>query len=340
MADSRFFTASGPFSLAELAEISGASIGPGAPSEQIFKDVKSLTEAGASDVGFLDNKRYVDEFRSTYAGACLIHPAMADKAPEGVSLLITETPYHGYARIASAFYPPYQATMAHTDRGAAIDASATIGAQCRIDPGAVIGKNVVIGDQSWIGANCVISDGVVIGNECRIGPGVSLQYTCMEDRVIIHAGACIGQDGFGFAMGPHGHIKVPQLGRVIIGNDVEIGANTTIDRGAGPDTLIGQGTKIDNLVQIAHNVVLGECCVVVSQVGISGSTKFGDFVIVGGQAGFAGHLTVGSGAQIAAQSGIMRNIDPGAKVGGSPAKPMRDWLKEVATLERLTKKKG
>jgi len=165
-------------------------------------------------------------------------------------------------------------------------------------------------------------------------------HATVGDNTIIHTGARIGQDGFGFAMGPAGHVKVPQLGRVIVGADVEIGANTTIDRGTGPDTVIGDGCKIDNLVQIAHNVQIGQNCVIVSQTGISGSTELGDFVVLAGQVGLAGHLKIGSGARIAAQSGVMRNVDPGQELGGSPAKPVRAWLKEVATLERLARKKG
>jgi UDP-3-O-[3-hydroxymyristoyl] glucosamine N-acyltransferase len=156
--------------------------------------------------------------------------------------------------------------------------------------------------------------------------------------VIVHPGVRIGQDGFGFAMGPKGHMKVPQIGRVIIQNDVEIGANTTIDRGANRDTVIGEGTKIDNLVQIAHNVTIGRHCVIVSQVGISGSTSLGDFVVVAGQAGLTGHLKIGMGAQIGAQSGVMSDVPAGQKWGGSPAVPLREWLKSIVLLQRLAKK--
>ena len=156
--------------------------------------------------------------------------------------------------------------------------------------------------------------------------------------MLIHAGVRIGQDGFGFATGAEGHVKVPQLGRVIIGDDVEIGANTTIDRGAGPDTVIGAGTQIDNLVQIGHNVVLGRGCVVVAQVGISGSTKVGDYVVIGGQVGLAGHLSIGNKVRIAAQSGVMRDVAEGETVGGSPATTMRDWLRRVAIVDRLARK--
>ena len=168
--------------------------------------------------------------------------------------------------------------------------------------------------------------------------GAMGSYAIVGARTIVHGGARIGQDGFGFALGADGHLKVPQLGRVLIGDDVEIGANTTIDRGAGPDTVVGDGTKIDNLVQIAHNVRIGRGCVIVAQVGISGSTRIGDFVMLGGQAGLTGHLVVGDGAKVAAQAGVMRDIEPGTTVGGSPAMPQRQWLKSVAMIERMTRK--
>jgi len=339
MADPRFFDVAGPFTVQELATISGAELAPGVAPELVISDVQALSDAGAGDITFLDNKKYVDDFMSTNAEVCLVDPDLADKALDGISLLLSKTPYHAYAKVAQAFYPtkPLQVGQISSKT---IDPTATISESCEVSVGAVIGAGVEIGENCYIGSNSVISSGSKIGDNTRIGDGVSIQCAIIGQRVIIHPGVRIGQDGFGFAMGPGGHIKVPQLGRVIIHDDVEIGANTTIDRGAGPDTIIGQGTKIDNLVQIAHNVVLGSHCVVVSQVGISGSTKFGDFVVIGGQAGFAGHLEIGSGVQVAAQSGIMRNIAPGVKVGGSPAKPIRDWLKETATLERLTKKKG
>jgi UDP-3-O-[3-hydroxymyristoyl] glucosamine N-acyltransferase len=181
---------------------------------------------------------------------------------------------------------------------------------------------------------------VRIGRQSVIGAGATVCNALLGDRVIIHSGARIGQDGFGFAMGPRGHLKVPQIGRVVIQDDVEIGANSTIDRGANRDTVIGEGTKIDNLVQIGHNVVIGRHCVIVSQVGISGSTELGDFVSCGGQAGLTGHLRIGMGAQIAAQSGVMNDIAPGAKMGGSPARPSRDWLRSVSALDKLAKSRG
>jgi len=339
MTDKRFFDVSGPFSLADLADICGAELAGDVDPSLLFSDVAPLDAATAQTVSFLDNKRYIEAFSSSRAGACVVHSALASKAPEGMAVLICDEPYHGYARIARAFYPATKA-VAHEGGSSSIDPSAQLGSGCQIDPGAVIGANVQIGDRCQIGANSVIGTGVVIGDDCYIGSQTTLSCCLIGDKVIIHGGVRIGQDGFGFALGAEGHLKVPQLGRVLIEDNVEIGANTTIDRGTGPDTVIGSGTKIDNLVQIGHNVRLGRNCVIVSQVGISGSTTIGDFVMIGGQAGLAGHLTIGSGVQIAAQSGVMRDIEAGQKVGGSPASPFRKWMRSIAMIEKMSNKKG
>jgi UDP-3-O-[3-hydroxymyristoyl] glucosamine N-acyltransferase len=178
-----------------------------------------------------------------------------------------------------------------------------------------------------------------IGRDYSIGPGSTVSHALIGNRVILHPGVRIGQDGFGYAMGREGHFKVPQIGRVIIQDDVEIGANSTIDRGASRDTVIGEGTKIDNLVQIAHNVVIGRHCVIVAQVGISGSTTLEDFVVIGGQVGVVGHLRIGAGSQIAGSSNVATDVPPGSRWGGTPAKPVRDWFRELHTLKRLASRR-
>lgn len=339
MADARFFDRAGPFTLNELADISGAELASKVDGSRTVDDVAPLASATASQISFLDNKLYLNEFSASNAGACIVHPKVQERAPEGMALLLSDQPYHGYAKIASAFYP-VSSRPEHVHPSASVSETAVIGKGVSIGPNVTVMDNVKIGDGTCIDAGTTIYDGVVIGANCRIFSNVTLQCCVLGDRIMLHPGVRVGQDGFGFAMSGAGHVKVPQLGKVTIGDDVEIGANTTIDRGTGPDTVIGQGSKIDNLVQIGHNVQLGIGCIIVAQVGISGSTQVGNFVAIGGQSGIAGHLTIGDGAQIAAQSGVTRSVDPGAKMGGTPAVPMNDWLRGVATVQHLVKKKG
>jgi UDP-3-O-[3-hydroxymyristoyl] glucosamine N-acyltransferase len=204
-----------------------------------------------------------------------------------------------------------------------------------VDPGAVIGRGAEIGARTIIGANVVIGPEVRIGRDGSVGASTTIMAALIGDRVIIHPGAHIGQDGFGFALGARGHLKVPQIGRVIIQDDVEIGAGVTIDRGANRDTVIGEGVKIDNLVQIGHNVLVGRHAVLVAQSGVSGSSAVGDFAALGGQAGIAGHLTIGAGAQVAAAAGVMTDVPAGERWAGAPAKPVREFFREVAAIKRL-----
>jgi len=322
--------------LRDLANIADAELSAQAEEAAVFVDVQPLMQAGPKDVSFFENRRYLQAFRDTKAGACLVHPDFSGDAPDGMALLLTDEPYRAYARVAAAFYPPAPVKPGVSER-AIVDDRAVIGAGARIDAGAVIGADVTIGNGVAVGPGAVIGAGVTIGDDSRIGANATLEKCVIGARVVLCAGARIGQDGFGFAPGAEGHLKVPQLGRVIIEDDVQVGANSCIDCGAGPDTVIGQGTKIDNLVQIGHNVVIGRGCLIAAQVGISGSSELGDFVMMGGQSGMAGHLKVGTGVRVAGQSGITRDIDPGLTIAGMPAVPAREHWRQMAALASLTK---
>ncbi|MBL26601.1 MAG: UDP-3-O-(3-hydroxymyristoyl)glucosamine N-acyltransferase [Rhodospirillaceae bacterium] len=334
MADPRFYSVRGPFTLAEIADIAGAEIDPDADRDRRFSDVGPLHTADAETVTFLDNKAYVETFAESRAGACIIHPRYADQAPAGMALLKTPNPYAGYARVAQAFHPG-EAPEPGIHPSASVEPSATLGDGCVVEAGAVVLARAEIGERCRIGPNAVVGEGVVLGDDTTVGACASLSHCLIGKRVRIYPGVRIGQDGFGFAMSRSGHEKVPQLGRVIIHDDVEIGANATIDRGAGPDTIIGPGCMIDNLVQIGHNVQLGQGCVIVAQVGISGSSKLGDMVVVGGQAGIAGHVRIGDGVQVAAQTGVMRDLESGKAYGGTPSVPIRDWHRQTVALAKL-----
>jgi UDP-3-O-[3-hydroxymyristoyl] glucosamine N-acyltransferase len=253
--------------------------------------------------------------------------------------IVADDPLVAWARVAALFHPmPPARPGIHPS--AVIAESASIDPTVEVGPLAVIGENVTIGPRGRVGAMVVIGDGVQIGRDVRIGPHASLSHALIGDRVYIYPGARIGQDGFGFAITPDGFRTVPQLGRVVIGDDVEIGANTTVDRGALEDTVIGAGTRIDNLVQIGHNVRIGRACVIVAQAGISGSTILEDQVVLAGQAGVAGHLTIGTGARIGAQSGVMADVPPRADFVGAPAQPAKAFFKELATVRRWIRDGG
>lgn len=338
MADPRFFKKERSFTVEQLVQELDYSLSSDLSVDTIIHDVKSLQDATASDISFLDNIKYKEDFLATKAGACFVSPQIAKIAPETIPCIITETPYKAYALAAQKFYPVKRPEQ-YLAKTAVIDKSATIGSGAHISDYVHISQNVEIGKNVWIEPGVVIGEGVKIGDRCRIGSHATLSHTYIGDDVRLYPGVRVGQDGFGFAIDIKGHVKVPQLGRVIIEDHVEIGSNTTIDRGAGPDTVIGQGTWIDNLVQIGHNVKIGRGCVIVSQVGISGSTVLEDYVAIGGQGGIAGHLRIGQGARIAAQSGVMNDLKGGQDYMGSPAFPKTQYFRQIAALNRLIKKK-
>lgn len=338
-----FFERAGPFSLRAIAEATGAELAADADPEIQIADVRPLDGAGLGDLSFIDNPKYLPVLTTTAASACIVPPKFTRKLPEGTAGLVMPEPYRGFAKAILLFYPgsPRSRTVGAADAnaGSLVHPSARLEPNAIVEPGAVVGPEAQIGRGTTIAAGAVIGYRVHIGRDCYIGPNASITHALIGNRVNLHAGVAIGQDGFGFAMGKEGHLKVPQIGRVVIQDDVEIGANSTVDRGTLIDTIIGEGTKIDNLVQIGHNVIVGRHCIIVSQTGISGSSELGDFVALGGQVGLVGHLKIGAGAQIAGSSNVRGDVPPGARWGGTPAKPVRLWFRELTVLRQLAERK-
>ncbi|RYB05703.1 UDP-3-O-(3-hydroxymyristoyl)glucosamine N-acyltransferase [Lichenibacterium ramalinae] len=330
-------------SLADVVGWTGVIAPEGADLALRFGRVAPLDLAGPGDLTFLDNPRYAPALAGTRAAACIVPARYAGAVPPGTVGLVAKEPYRAVAIVAARLYP--DAMRPGSLFGTVgVSPSSTVHPEARlepgvtVDPGAVIGPRAEIGAGTVVGPHAVIGPDVRIGRNCSVGANATVVHALVGDRVILHSGVRIGQDGFGFAMGPGGHLKVPQIGRVVLQDDVEVGANTAIDRGSNRDTVVGEGTKIDNLVQIGHNVSIGRHCVIVSQTGISGSTVLGDYVVTAGQAGLAGHLTIGTGAQIGAKSGVMNDIPAGERWFGIPAQSAREQFRLHATLKRLAKR--
>jgi UDP-3-O-[3-hydroxymyristoyl] glucosamine N-acyltransferase len=341
MADPRFYSNRGPFSLAEICARAGTALPGGMDGAARIEDLAGLEGAGPTHLSFFSGGREMaDAFVRSRAGFCLVPQKDAPRgAHPNMLLLPVASVTHAFAALASLFYPDAsQSVWVQTE---SISPLARLGRDVILGPGVVIGPAAEIGDRVRIGANAVIGPGVAIGHGCEIGSNTSISHAYIGDRVMILPGAAIGQPGFGFASSSAGHVKIPQLGRVIIQDGVEIGATTTIDRGALGDTVIGEGTKIDNLVQIGHNVQIGRHVVLVSQTGIAGSSVVADFAVLGGQVGIADHVRIGAGARLAARSAMVsgQQIEGGQDYGGVPAKPVREWLREIHAVSQLVRRR-
>jgi UDP-3-O-[3-hydroxymyristoyl] glucosamine N-acyltransferase len=337
MADPRFYDNRGPFTLAVVCSQAGAALPDNANPESAIADLASLDGAGPQHLTFCTAKNAGVPIAHSQAGFCFIETDANVSAPR-IQLIHSRSVLHAFAAAGRMFYPSHG--LERWTQEAPIHPSARLEQHVRLGPGVVVGPDAQIGSGTVIGPNAVIGRGVTIGRDCEIGSHVGIGFTIMGDGVIVLPGAQIGQPGFGFASSPRGHDKIPQLGRVIIQDRVEIGSCTTIDRGALGDTVIGEGAKIDNLVQIGHNNRIGRHCVVVAQVGISGSCELGDFVVLGGQVGISDHVRIGDHSRLAARSAAVPGDYPGnADYGGAPLRPLKEWRREVAAVALLAKRR-
>lgn len=331
MPDPRFFEDLGPASLSELARLGEAHLAESAAGDRLAFHVAPLDSADPRAVTFLSDAKRRDAAMACVAAACFVRPEHRDLLGPECTPLLTPHPQAAWAAAAMRLH----AVRRHEPLASAIHPDCQLEDGVQLSPGVTIGQGARIGQGTRLAPGTVIGPGVTIGRDCQIGANTVIGFAILGDRVSIHAGAVIGEAGFGAAPGPRGVVDLPQLGRVVIQDGVTVGANSCIDRGAFDDTTIGENTKIDNLVHVAHNVRVGRNCVLAAYTGLSGSTVVGDGVAFGGKAGVADHLTIGSGASIGASASVFKDVPPGEIWTGFPARPLKRWLRETAWLSRL-----
>lgn len=340
MTQPSFFKKPPPSTLADIAALTEAQLADAARGGDVVTGLASLDEAGPMHLTFFDNLKYADQLARTHAGACLVSPRFEARVPTHVAVLRVAHPFRVFVDLArrmheDALRPRSSCGATGIAPSAIIDPSARLEDEVIVDPLAVIGPDVEIGSGTIIGAGAVIGFGVKIGRDCNIGPNCTIHYSLIGNNVLIHPGCHLGQDGYGFVFAGNGHVKVPQTGRVLIQNNVEIGAGTTIDRGSLRDTVIGEGTKIDNQVQVGHNVSIGRHSLIAAQCGLAGSLTIGNNVALGAKVGLNNHIHIGDGAQVAAMAGVKDDIPPNARWGGIFARPTKQWFREILAVERL-----
>ena len=348
MIPSEFFPPHEGMRLVDFAGLLDLRLADPASSNRIVRSVAPIYRGVDGDVCYILSRKNRAEMETCRATAIICSEDMASLAPDHVAVLLSKDPHRAFARAGAllhpaAIRPALNAGSAGISPLASVHPDAQLEEGVSIEPYAVIGENASIGSGTRILAGAVIGAHVKIGRDCSIGSNSSILCAYIGNDVIIHGGVRIGQDGFGYAPGPAGFEKIVQIGRVIIQDRVEIGANTTVDRGAMDDTIIGEGTKIDNSVMIGHNVTIGRHCAIVAGVGIAGSTRIGNHVLIGGKVGVTGHVTIGDGVQVAAMSGVAADLPPGEKYGGIPARPLKDFLRDSVELlmkSELHRKKG
>jgi len=333
MPDPRFFESLPSLTVAELAARIDGTVERG--GERTIRSVAPLSDADGGAIAFLGDRKFAGALAATRAG-CVIVPAEAvDAAPAEAAVVVSRAPQASWAKASLLLHRAVPLTQSISLAEAAEDDSVVL------EPGVVLGPGVRIGRGSRVGANTVIGPGVQIGRDCVIGPNVSVGFALIGDRVKLYAGARIGEAGFGATGTATGPMDIPQLGRVILQDGVTVGANSCIDRGAYGDTVIGENTKIDNLVMVGHNCVIGRNCLLAAHVGISGSVTVGDNVIFGGKAGIGDHIAIGEGARVAAGAGVLADVPAGETWSGYPARPIRQFLRETVWLaKQAASKKG